>query len=112
MLGWLRCPRCRSELQRLVDGLNCASCGGCYPVTEGIPTFPDQRPPAARLTDVMPAQRMREFGLDPPMLKKVRAAYRVNRYVRRPMFRALVSCSLRGARIVTSVRREIASLLE
>jgi len=37
--GWLRCPRCRAELERRTDAYRCLACQHSYPIVLGIPDF-------------------------------------------------------------------------
>ena len=42
-LRWLACPVCRAELRVADGGVECQSCGRCYPVVDGIAVLLEAR---------------------------------------------------------------------
>lgn len=47
LLPLLRCPLCRGEIRDGEDELRCVSCGGVFPVVDGIPRLVHERLPGA-----------------------------------------------------------------
>ena len=42
-LRWLVCPVCRADLRVAGSGVECQSCGRCYPVVDGIAVLLEAR---------------------------------------------------------------------
>ena len=49
--GWLRCPRCRSEVERVAEAYRCVACRHSYPIVLGIPDFRLYEDPLIPLED-------------------------------------------------------------
>ena len=51
LLPWLRCPRCKSVVDRIGDAHHCLGCGHDYPIVLGIPDFRVYEDPLIPLAD-------------------------------------------------------------
>jgi ubiquinone/menaquinone biosynthesis C-methylase UbiE/uncharacterized protein YbaR (Trm112 family) len=51
VVPWLRCPRCRSTVERVAETFRCVACGQSYPIVLGIPDFRLYEDPLIPLED-------------------------------------------------------------